>query len=178
MLISRVSVFLDGETSDPRFTLSEDRTSRTWDANAQLTPEQKQHKLDSWAIWARDGLESGKHYWEVSAGPETAWTVGVSQHTIPISRFHRPSVKVGFWVMMLWNIKGTRVQVRKLGTTMLLAPLNKLGVYVDFIDGRISFYNPDGGAHLHTFKAELTGKVYPVFQLWASTRPDGTISIV
>lgn len=169
---------MESDSADPRFTLSKNRTSATWNGKEMPAPGEKTRNSDTWAIWASDGLPAEKNYWEVSVSPETAWSIGVSQQHRAMTRYSRPSPNAGYWSLMLWTIKGSSEHIRPLGPNILLLQLSKLGIFVDVREGRVSFYNLDDGSLVHSFKARFNGKVYPVFKLWISLRPDGSITIL
>ncbi|XP_014824613.1 PREDICTED: protein NLRC3-like [Poecilia mexicana] len=51
------------------------------------------------------------------------------------------------------------------------APYHKVGVYVDYPGGTLSFYRVSSGIpiHLHTFKTEFTQPLYPGFGFWTGS---------
>lgn len=129
-------------------------------------------------MWASNGIDSGKNYWEVMVSRGTVWSIGVSNSHLSLSRWSRPSPSRGQWTLMLWNIKGSAEKLRTLGTTIQCVQLNKIGIYLDIDDGRVSFYNPYDGSHLHTFTAKFTSRLFPVFKFWLSTLGNGSITIM
>ncbi|XP_029436510.1 E3 ubiquitin-protein ligase TRIM39-like [Rhinatrema bivittatum] len=78
------------------------------------------------------------------------------------------SPEKGIWVLEAW--KGQYRALTSLVTT--LTPHEsprKLGVYLDYEEGRLSFYNADTVEHLYTFSACFNEKIFPYFCIWSGT---------
>ncbi|GCB73088.1 hypothetical protein scyTo_0006617 [Scyliorhinus torazame] len=168
---------MDQDTSDSRFTVSKDGISVIWDSKRRRTVEHKLEHQESWTIWGSDGISDGKHYWQVLVTPGSVWSVGVSKRRVAMNRWHRPTPENGYWTLMLWNMKGDKQNVRSFGDSVLLTQQSKLGVYLDYEGGRVSFYNPDKGNHLYTFNTKFIGNLYPAYKLWISIGGNGSIAI-
>lgn len=173
-----VPVKMNPESSDPQFIFSKNWTTGTSEWKTTSPSDKKMKNSDNWSIWASDGILSGKKYWEVSVSLGSVWSVGVSERQVPMNRWTRLSPSEGCWMLMLWNIDDSAAQMRTFGTSTLMIPLSNIGIYLDFEGGRLSFYNSNDGAHLHTFSCKFTDKVFPVFKLWVSTEASSYISIV
>lgn len=116
-------------------------------------------------ILGTKGFTSGRHYWEVQVGLMTDWHVGVAKEAVP---------RAGNSVLM--RTKGFFVIGKKAGDYLVLGspPKNlhlypkpkNVGVYLDYNQGRVSFYDVDRKVHIHSFIREsFTEKLYPFFYL-------------
>ncbi|GCC29430.1 hypothetical protein chiPu_0007872 [Chiloscyllium punctatum] len=174
-----VEVLLDEYTADPRFSLSKDRSSIRWDrAAGQGGPHLWKKHSDTWSVWGKEGYTSGRKYWLVSVSPNTVWSVGLARQHVSLGQWKRPSPQEGYWTVMLWNFKPGGQQVRTLGNLIVVVQLSKVGIYLNYEEGRVSFYNPEDSSHLYTYKTILTGRIFPVFRLWVGSFQQATLIIL
>lgn len=118
-------------------------------------------------ILGTKGFTSGRHYWEVKVGLRTNWDVGVAKETV--NRTEQITVKRanGFFAI---GKRGCDYEVHGTPYTVLhLCPRpRKVGVYVDYKEGRVSFYDVDKKMHIYSFTGEsFTEKLFPYFYLYS-----------
>ncbi|XP_041069611.1 nuclear factor 7, ovary-like isoform X2 [Carcharodon carcharias] len=113
-------------------------------------------------ILGSDGFTSGKHYWQVDVGDGKDWSLGIAKESINRKGDLRQSPKHGYWTIyrekdnfgaFLFHPKTIEVKGNP----------TRIGVYLDYEGGRVSFYDADLFSHLFTFHATFTEKVYPFF---------------
>ncbi|XP_072331670.1 zinc-binding protein A33-like isoform X1 [Scyliorhinus torazame] len=153
------SLTLDPSTANPRLILSEDRTSvRLGEARQQLS--NNPHQFDTWvSVMGSEGFTSGRHYWEVEVGNKTEWVVGVAKESVKRKGDLDPKPETGYWV--LWREHGK--DCFTFTTLPSSLKIQKVGVYLDFEGGQVSFYNADNMSHLHTFTHTFTERIFPYF---------------
>ncbi|XP_062894604.1 zinc-binding protein A33-like [Mobula hypostoma] len=164
--INRVSLTLDAETANPWLEVSEDRKSVRFTGTRRDLPDTGK-RFTFWACGlASAGFTSGRHYWEVDVVGNRGWGLGVAAESVERKGGVRLSPETGFWVI------GWFYDVMKVLTSpesrLPAGPIpGRVGVYLSYQSGTVSFYNAETKSHLHTFTGnKFTGKLYPFFMTW------------
>ncbi|KAK2904377.1 E3 ubiquitin-protein ligase TRIM21-like [Channa argus] len=159
-----VDVTLDPDTANPCLTVSEDgkRVSHG-DSKRNLPnkPERFDHVLN---VLAKEGFSSGRFYYEVEVKDKTNWDLGVANHSINRKGDIRLSPKNGYWTV--WLRKGQEFTANA-GPAINLHVRQlpqKVGVFVDYEEGEVSFYDVDTRAKIFSFTGcNFTEKIFPFF---------------
>ncbi|XP_062903961.1 zinc-binding protein A33-like [Mobula hypostoma] len=161
--IKRVSVTLDVETASPWLEVSEDRKSVRYTGTRRDLPDTGK-RFTHWAcVLGSEGFTSGRHYWEVEVTGSRCWCPGVAAESVERKRWVTPSPETGFWIIRRVN---DEMWVHTSPESRLPAgPIpGRVGVYLRYQSGTVSFYNAETKSHLHTFTGnKFMGKRYPFF---------------
>ncbi|XP_066578015.1 E3 ubiquitin-protein ligase TRIM39 [Amia ocellicauda] len=158
-----VDVTLDPNTVNPFLILSEDgKQVRHGDERQVLRNNPKRFDYVI-CVLGKESFSSGRHYWEVEVGEKTAWTLGVARESINRKGKITVSPGLGFWTLTLRN--GNELMAATSPPVLLPLSLKprKVGVFVDYEGGQVSFYNVEARSHIYTFTDTFTEKLYPFF---------------
>ncbi|XP_066109334.1 E3 ubiquitin-protein ligase TRIM58 isoform X2 [Saccopteryx bilineata] len=165
----QVDVQLDPATAHPNLLLTADLRSvqdgELW-RDVSNNPEQ----FDTWpCVLGLQNFSSGMHYWEVVVGEKAEWGLGVCQDTVPRKGETTPSPENGVWAM--WLLKGNEYMVLA-STSVPLLHLEwprRIGIFLDYEAGELSFYNITDGSYIYTFSQLFTGVLRPYFFICDTT---------
>ncbi|XP_021116143.1 butyrophilin subfamily 1 member A1 [Heterocephalus glaber] len=173
-----VDVTLDPDTAHPHLFLYGDSKSVRLEDSRQKLPE-KAERFDSWpCVLGREAFTSGRHYWEVEVGDRTDWAVGVCKEDVMKKGFDPLTTENGFWAVELygngyWALTPVRTPLPLAGSP------HRVGIFLDYDSGDISFYNMTSGSHIYTFPSiSFSGPLRPFFCLWSCGKKPLTICSV
>ncbi|XP_059814129.1 zinc-binding protein A33-like [Hypanus sabinus] len=170
--INRVSVTLDVETANLLLEVSEDRKSVRCTGTWRNLPDTGKRFTNRSCVLGSEGFTSGRHYWEVEVTGNRFWGLGVAAESVERKRRVRLSPETGFWFIGRFGDvlhRDCDVSGRPSPESRLAAgPIpGRVGVYLSYESGTVSFYNAETKSHLHTFTGnKFTGKLYPLFRTW------------
>ncbi|XP_059825205.1 E3 ubiquitin-protein ligase TRIM39-like [Hypanus sabinus] len=163
--INRVSVTLDVETANPWLEVSEDRKSVRWTETWRDLPDTGK-RFTYWpCVLGSEGFTSGRHYWEVEVTGNRWWSLGVAAESVDRKGDVTLRPETGFWFI---GRRDDEMWVYTSPVSRLSAgPIpGRVGVYLSYEYGTVSFYNRETKSHLHTFTGnKFTEKLYPVFAI-------------
>ncbi|XP_072115448.1 E3 ubiquitin-protein ligase TRIM39-like isoform X1 [Mobula birostris] len=163
-VIKRVSVTLDVETANPWLQVSEDRKSVRLTRTRRDLPDTGKRFTDRPCVLGSEGFTSGRHYWEVEVTGSRRWSLGVAAESVERKGLFTLSPETGFWIIRRVN---DEMWVHTSPVSRLPAgPIpGRVGVYLSYESGRVSFYNAETKSHLHTFTGnKFTERLYPFFR--------------
>ncbi|XP_012788425.2 E3 ubiquitin-protein ligase TRIM69 [Sorex araneus] len=154
---------LDPKTAHPNLVLSKNRTSVWHDDIKRVMPDDPERFDSSVAVLGSKGFTSGKWYWEVEVAKKTKWTIGVVRESIIRKGSCPLTPEQGFWLLRLRNQNDLKALDLPSCILNLTNNLDKVGIYLDYEGGQVSFYDAKTMAHIYTFNSTFTEKLYPYF---------------
>uniref|UniRef100_A0A667WJV5 Bloodthirsty-related gene family, member 1 n=1 Tax=Myripristis murdjan TaxID=586833 RepID=A0A667WJV5_9TELE len=156
-------ITLDPHTAHPRLMISVDGKQVCCSDRYQPVPDNPERFDRVVCVLAREGFNSGRHYWEVEVGGKTDWDLGVASRSINRKGKITVSPAHGYWFLSL------RDQVdyafRTEPSTSLEVPIrpSRVGIYVDCDKGLLSFYNVEAKVLIYTFTDSFPDTIHPFF---------------
>ncbi|XP_029111958.1 E3 ubiquitin-protein ligase TRIM39 isoform X2 [Scleropages formosus] len=172
-----VDVTYDPRTANPWLLLSEDgkqvKHAGTW----QDLPDDQERFDTVVIVLGKEAISSGRHYWEVQVGEKDDWYLGAARASVNRKGRIAVSIANGYWALAMK--KGQEYKVSSTPPVMLTLDSRprKVGVYVDFEEGQVSFYNVKARSHIYTFMDSFTEKLYPFFYLYCCDKASDTMVI-
>ncbi|XP_039598466.1 E3 ubiquitin-protein ligase TRIM39-like, partial [Polypterus senegalus] len=160
---SSADVTFDPETANQWLLVSEDgKEVRQTDTQQRVTDNPKRFDLSP-DILAREGFTSGRHYWEVEVGGKTKWDLGVARESVNRKGNDPLSPDNGYWTLGLRNESEYAACIGRPFLLPLRVKPQTVGVFLDYDEGQVSFYNAQSRSHLYTFTDSFTEPLYPYF---------------
>ncbi|XP_041635857.1 bloodthirsty-related gene family, member 12 [Cheilinus undulatus] len=155
-------VILDPSTAQRNLAVSDDGRQVRYEERKTSHSEGPKRFSPALFVLGRERLSSGRHYWEVDVARKTAWTLGVASSTARRKGEIKLSPEGGYWCLWLKN-----GEVKALDSTRLPLQLSsqpgKVGIFLDYEGGHISFYDVKSRVHLYTFSYTFNEAMYPIF---------------
>ncbi|XP_053197975.1 butyrophilin subfamily 1 member A1 [Scomber japonicus] len=161
-------VTLDSNSANPDLLISNDEKRMRCDLERHSVPQCQQRFDGWWCAVGKEGYVSGRHYWEVEVG-ERDWRLGLAKSSAVRKGFRSLNTDTGYLTLRLersMDLKALTVPATQLPNC--LVP-RKVGVYLDYEQGQLSFYDVEKRSHLYTYNENFTEELYPVF---------GTVEVV
>lgn len=120
----------------------------------------------SGSVLGLNSLPTEKSYWEVEVSIKTGWDVGVAR-----SNKHRKGKLAlnpdnGFWVIAHYENKEYAALTAPTIHLSLKEKPRKIGVFVNYKEGLVSFYDVTAQSHIYSFNECLfTGEIFPYFSV-------------
>ncbi|XP_071315914.1 E3 ubiquitin-protein ligase TRIM39-like [Trachinotus anak] len=114
-------------------------------------------------VLSKQGFTSGRFYFEVQVSRWSTWTLGVTTVSY-VSRQITLSANNGYWTVGLKQRGGYCASFDPSVCLSLKLKPERVGVFVDYEEGLIFFYDVDTAALIYSFNGcSFTHKVYPFF---------------
>lgn len=162
-----MEVTLDADTANPDLLITDERRMRCGFERKDI-PNYHQRFDGWWCAVGLEGFSSGRHYWEVEVG-ERDWRLGVAKESALRKGFKSLNTDTGYLSLRLE--RGTELKALTVPFTALPPGLipRRVGVYVDYDCGQLSFYDADKHLHIYTYNESFDEKLFPLF---------GTVEII
>ncbi|XP_038136533.1 E3 ubiquitin-protein ligase TRIM21-like [Cyprinodon tularosa] len=161
---SAVDVTLDPDTAHPLIILSDDgKQVKHGDVRKNL-PDNPERFSYCVCVLGRQSFSSGRFYFEVQVKGKTEWDLGVARESINRKGKITLSPEHGVWTVVLRN-RNKYIAAADPPVRLHLHPgPEKMGVFVDYEEGLVSFYDVDATALIYSFTGCCFNQnLYPYF---------------
>ncbi|XP_037327916.2 E3 ubiquitin-protein ligase TRIM39-like [Pungitius pungitius] len=118
----------------------------------------------NFGVLGSQSFSSGRFYFEVQVEGKTEWCLGVIRESV--DRKGNTSLKPqnGYWILCLTNGNKYKALHDPPIVRSLKSGLQKVGVFVDYEEGVVSFYDVEAAALIYSFTGcSFTEKLFPYF---------------
>ncbi|XP_067228376.1 E3 ubiquitin-protein ligase TRIM21-like isoform X3 [Chanodichthys erythropterus] len=159
-----VGVTLDPDTANHHLYLSDDGKQVSRGDIKQVVPKNPERFNKACCVLAKQGFSSGRFYYEVQVKGKTGWELGVIRESINRKGEIILSPEDGFWTVILENENEYSACENPPVSLSLKVKPEKVGVFVDYEEGLVSFYDVDSRSLIYSFTGQtFTDKLYPYF---------------
>ena len=159
-----VDLTLDPDTAFKSLVISEDGKQVTDEGNiVKDKVTDNPNRFDTYCeVLAKEGFTTGKFYFEVQVKGKIRWIVGVVRESVVRKNIRLLSVEGGFWTFHFKE--GEYSTTADTEDKILKEEPQKVGVFVDYNKGEVSFYNVDSKSRIGCLVGCcFTEKLYPYF---------------
>ncbi|XP_028330136.1 E3 ubiquitin-protein ligase TRIM21-like isoform X3 [Gouania willdenowi] len=159
-----VDVTLDPLTAHPDLVLSDDGKQVYCSDEKKKLPDNKERFSKCVNVLGKQSFSSGRFYFEVQVKGKTKWDLGVVKESINRKERITLTPKNGYWIVVLRDGNVYKACEDHPVILHLKCVPEKVGVFVDYEEGVVSFYDVDAAALIYSFNhCCFTHKLHPFF---------------
>ncbi|XP_051236991.1 E3 ubiquitin-protein ligase TRIM21-like isoform X1 [Dicentrarchus labrax] len=159
-----VDVTLDPDTAYPKLILSDDGKQVYCGDVKKNLPDNPERFNRFTNVLAKQSFSKGRFYYEVQVKGKTEWDLGVARESINRKGIISLRPQNGYWTIWLRNKNDYKALAGPSVRLSLQSQPEKVGVFVDYEEGLVSFYDVDAAALIYSFTGcSFTEKLYPYF---------------
>ena len=151
-----VDVTLDPDTAHPWLIISEDG-KQVYDGGKWKTlPDNPKRFTHYPLVLSKQSFPSGRFYFEVQVKDKTEWRLGVAREAIN-------GIPENYWMVSFYNEVLLLFNDDSAVHLPLRAELQKVGVFVDYDEGLVSFYDVEARVHIYSATGcTFSEPLYPI----------------
>ncbi|XP_063322591.1 E3 ubiquitin-protein ligase TRIM39-like [Pelmatolapia mariae] len=158
-----VDVTLDPHTAHPYLILSRNGKQVHCGDRRKKRPDNPERFLVFLCVLGKQSFSSGRFFFEVQVKEKTRWILGVFRESVNRKKKITPSPEKGYWTVGVYENICVALEDPEVRLP-LQSGFEKVGVFVDYEEGLVSFYDADHAALIYSFTGcSFTGKLYPLF---------------
>uniref|UniRef100_A0A9J8AD32 Fibronectin type III and SPRY domain containing 1 n=1 Tax=Cyprinus carpio carpio TaxID=630221 RepID=A0A9J8AD32_CYPCA len=122
---------------------------------------------ESYTVLGDAMIDAGQHYWEVRFDKESkVFAAGVALRSL--GRFDQLGKSNASWCIHLnnWLQQSLTAKHNNKARTLDCPIPDRIGIYCNYEEGTLSFYNSRTKTLLHTFRTKFKQPVIPAFMVW------------
>ncbi|XP_037621688.1 LOW QUALITY PROTEIN: E3 ubiquitin-protein ligase TRIM39-like [Sebastes umbrosus] len=159
-----VDVTVDPDTAHPQLILSDDGKQVHTGKVKKNLPDNPERFSDCPCVLGKQSFSSGRFHFEVQVKGKIDWSLGVARESINRKGAIRLTPEDGYWTICLRNGNEYKAPASPSVSLSLKSRLQKVGVFVDYEEGLVSFYDVDAAALIYSFTGCcFTEKLFPYF---------------
>ncbi|KAM4527009.1 E3 ubiquitin-protein ligase TRIM21-like isoform 1-T4 [Fundulus diaphanus] len=159
-----VDVTLDPDTAHPNLILSDDGKQVNCGNTRKDLPSNPKRFSPCPCVLGQQSFSSGRFYFEVQVKGQISWYLGVARESVKRKGEFTESPQKGFWTIWLRNRNEYEAGAEPPVRLHVQPGPEKVGVFVDYEEGLVSFYDVDAAALIYSFTdCCFTEKLYPYF---------------
>ncbi|XP_038586033.1 E3 ubiquitin-protein ligase TRIM39-like [Micropterus salmoides] len=159
-----VDVVLDPDTAHPNLVLSADGKQAGRGEPLHIVPDNPQRFDPVICVMSKRGFLSGRFYFQVAVGTKTFWDLGVVKESVNRKGMITSKPENGYWTMRLRSGDEYRALDSPSVRLSLKEKPQIVGVFTDYEEGTVSFFNAEAGSHIYTFTGCLfSERIFPFF---------------
>uniref|UniRef100_UPI0037E79370 E3 ubiquitin-protein ligase TRIM21-like n=1 Tax=Semicossyphus pulcher TaxID=241346 RepID=UPI0037E79370 len=159
-----VDVTLDPDTAQPWLILSDDGKQVNHSGIKKNLPDTPERFDSCVIVLAKQSFSSGRFYYEVQVKGKTEWDLGVARESINRKGQIMLTPQDGYWTIWLRNENEYSACAGPSVRLSLKSQPEKVGVFVDYEEGLVSFYDVDAAALIYSFTGcSFTERLHPYF---------------
>ncbi|CAL8407079.1 unnamed protein product [Arctogadus glacialis] len=161
-----VDVTLDPDTAHPKLILSEDGKQVHDGGVRKKLPDNPKRFRQGLCVLTRQSFSSGRFYFEVQVKDKSGWLLGVARESINRRDPIITTPGTGYWTLAYYK-EGLVFNHDSAVRLPPRAELQKVGVFVDYDEGLLSFYDVEARVHIYSATGcSFTEPLYPFFGPW------------
>uniref|UniRef100_I3KZT9 B30.2/SPRY domain-containing protein n=1 Tax=Oreochromis niloticus TaxID=8128 RepID=I3KZT9_ORENI len=159
-----VDVTFDPDTANPYLVQSDDGKQVHDSDVRQKLPDNPERFSYCINVLGEQSFSSGRFYFEVQVKGKTEWTLGVATESTNRKAQITLSPRDGFWTVRLRDGYEYKAKADPDVALSRRSGPERVGVFVDCEEGRVSFYDVSAAAHIYSFTGcSFTQKLHPFF---------------
>ncbi|XP_047434363.1 E3 ubiquitin-protein ligase TRIM21-like [Mugil cephalus] len=159
-----VDVTLDPDTANPALILSDDGKKANHSNVRKNVPDNPERFSYCVCVLGKKSFSSGRFYFQVQVKGKTDWDLGVARESINRKGNITLRPQNGLWTVWLRNANEYKALAGPSVSLSLGSRPEKVGVFVDYEEGLVSFHDVDTAALIYSFTGcSFNAKLYPFF---------------
>ncbi|XP_063147378.1 nuclear factor 7, ovary-like [Candoia aspera] len=160
-------ITFDCNSAHPSLVLVEEATGVKFSPGRRFWRRKPERFTSSPCVVGRKGIATGRFYWEIRVGDSTGWVVGTAKKSVKRKKRLNFLPKEGVWAIELKAGEYQALSEPRMPLSVC-GRMDKVGVYLDFEGGQLSFYNSSSMSHLYTFQACFQEELLPFLSTQSS----------
>ncbi|KAL4007227.1 hypothetical protein ACER0C_001079 [Sarotherodon galilaeus] len=161
-----VDVKLDPTSAHSSLVISDNGKKVRNGGKTAKDPDSSQRSDMFGSVLGLNRLKSGRSYWEVEVSNKTGWDLGVARCDAYRKGKFSVNPDKGYWVTAYYGDKKYAARTIPPVNLSFKEKPRKVGVYVDYEEGLVSFYDVMSQSHIYSFtECSFGGEILPYFSL-------------